>query len=34
VGAPGGADGFLPKPYSVQELSEAVCAALAGIRTN
>ena len=28
VAAPGGADGFLPKPYSVQELADAVSAAL------
>jgi len=34
VGAPGGADGFLPKPYTMQELSEAVCAALGGVRTS
>jgi PAS domain S-box-containing protein len=33
VGGPGGADGFLPKPYSVQELSEAVCTALDGVGT-
>jgi CheY-like chemotaxis protein len=34
VGAPGGADGFLPKPYSIQQLSAAVTAALERIRTN
>ncbi|MFZ2413101.1 MAG: histidine kinase N-terminal 7TM domain-containing protein [Candidatus Cryosericum sp.] len=34
VSAPGGADGFLPKPYSVQELSDVVSAALEGVRTN
>ncbi|HWQ21772.1 MAG TPA: histidine kinase N-terminal 7TM domain-containing protein [Clostridia bacterium] len=31
VGAPGGADGFLPKPYSIQELSDAVSAALESV---
>jgi CheY-like chemotaxis protein len=34
VGGPGGADGFLPKPYSVQELSETVRATLDGVRTS
>ncbi|MCX6084609.1 MAG: response regulator [Caldiserica bacterium] len=34
AGASGGADGFLPKPYSVQELSEAVCTALDGVRAH
>ena len=33
VEAPGGADGFLPKPYSIQELLETVCTALEGART-
>ncbi|MHB8107806.1 MAG: histidine kinase N-terminal 7TM domain-containing protein [Candidatus Cryosericum sp.] len=32
VGAPGGADGFLPKPYNVQQLAEAVGAALENTR--
>jgi len=30
----GGADGFLPKPYTIQQLSEAVRAALAGVRAS
>jgi DNA-binding response OmpR family regulator len=34
VGGPGGADGFLPKPYTMQELSETVRTTLDGIRTN
>jgi len=34
VGGPGGAHGFLPKPYTMQELSEAVCVALGGVRTS
>ena len=33
VAAPGGADGFLPKPYSAQELSDAVSTALECSRT-
>lgn len=31
VSAPGGADGFLPKPYSIQELSDAVNTALESV---
>ncbi len=31
VSAPGGADGFLPKPYSIQELSDAVNIALESV---
>jgi CheY-like chemotaxis protein len=34
VGGAGGADGFLPKPYTMQELSETVRTTLDGIRTN
>jgi DNA-binding response OmpR family regulator len=34
VGSPGGADGFLPKPYTMQELSEAVRTTLDGIQAN
>ena len=34
VGGPGGADGFLPKPYTMQELSETVRTTLDGIQTN
>ena len=34
VGSPGGADRFLPKPYTMQELSDVVCTALDSIRTN
>ena len=34
VREPGGADGFLPKPYTIQQLSEAVRAALAGARAS
>ena len=34
LGAPGGADGFLPKPYSIQQLSAAVTTALEKVRTN
>jgi len=34
VGGPGGADGFLPKPYTMQELSEMVRTTLDGIQTN
>jgi PAS domain S-box-containing protein len=34
VGGTGGANGFLPKPYTMQELSEAVRTTLDGIQTN
>ena len=34
VGGPGGADGILPKPYTMQELSEMVRTTLDGIQTN
>ncbi|MHB8107089.1 MAG: histidine kinase N-terminal 7TM domain-containing protein [Candidatus Cryosericum sp.] len=34
VGGPGGADGFLPKPYTMQDLSETVHTTLDSVRTN
>lgn len=34
VGAPGGANGFLPKPYSIGQLSETIRSTLDGVHAN